>query len=301
MIKRFPQFVEREFTSLCAVEGALCNKAQEDEGGWDFFVEFPIQPLAAPADTHPPRKTAFVQVKSARKHQLTCRVKLSNMLLAAQSPYPWFLVFMTDDTGHRSTRIYAVHIWDQLIRKTLERVRRAENEGIALNKRELTIRFDASDNHGDNLVAWMYDAIKAVEPDYEQQKRIIFQTIGYEESYGIVEVTLGPTTASEVLDNFLGLGSGIPVSRFVYRPARFGILSPEPEFDASSGIIHTTPSPVSICEIRLRGPSTAAPMVLSGHMYSPGIPGLSFAQSRSVSLPIFWRSSGRPLEKRIAA
>ena len=120
------------------------------------------------------------QVKSARKHQLTCRVKLSNMLLAAQSPYPWFLVFITDDTGHRSTRIYVVHIWDQLIEKLLSAFR-AENEGIALNKRELTIRFDASDNHGDSLVAWMYDAIKAVEPDYEQQKRIIFQTIGYEE------------------------------------------------------------------------------------------------------------------------
>ena len=80
-------------------------------------------------------------------------------------------------------------------------------------------------------------------------------------------------------------------------PARFGILSPEPECDAGLGVIHITPNPVTACEIRLRDHSTAASMVLSGHMYSPGIPGIPFKQSQfrfsADFLNIVWSRSGK--------
>jgi hypothetical protein len=294
---RFHRWAEREFAKLCAAEDVICNHAEEDESGWDYFIEFPLQPLAVPADTHPPPKTAFVQVKSARKYQLTCRVKLSNAFRAARSPQPRFVVFVIAGSGSRPTRIYSVHVWEPLIRRTLEAVRRADNAQVALHKRNFTIRFGATDERGDRLVAWMRETIEAVGPDYEQQKRSIFQSVGYEEGYGIMQVTLEPTTADEVLENFLGLGSGIPLSRFVYTPARFGILSPEPEPDAGFGVLHITPNPVTACEIRLRDPSTAASMVLSGHMYSPGIPSLPFERSQfrfsADFLEIVWSPSGR--------
>jgi hypothetical protein len=298
MIERLPQWAEKYFGTLCANEGVVCNKAEEDESGWDFHVEFPQQPLAAPADMHPARNTAYVQVKSTRRRDgLVCRLKLSNALRAAQSLQPWFVVLVIADAANEPPSVYAVHIWDELIGRTLERVRRAENNHVGLNKRNLTIRFDAADERGHHLVGWMHDAIEAVGPDYQQRKKSIFQTIGYEESYGIVQVTMEPTTADEVLDNLLGVGSGIPLTRFVYRPSRFGIRSPDPEIYASSGVLHTTPNPTTTCEIRLRGPSTAAPMVLSGHMYSPSIPNLPFEQSRlrfsADFLEIIWSPGGK--------
>jgi hypothetical protein len=143
MIRRVPRFAETKFANLCAVAGALCHPVGEDESGWDFHIEFPQPPLAGPSDTHPPPKNAFVQVKSARKHQLACRVKLSNALRAARSPQPWFVVLMTANAKSESARFYAVHVWEPLIRRTLEAVRRAENAKVALHKRYLTIRFDA--------------------------------------------------------------------------------------------------------------------------------------------------------------
>jgi hypothetical protein len=297
MIRRVPRFAETKFENLCAIAGALCHQAEEDESGWDYFVEFPAQHPPGPADTHPPPKSAFVQVKSVRQYRLTRRVKLSNALRAAQSPHPWFVVLVIANARNEPARLYGVHVWKDLIRLTLEKVRWAETDKVPLHKRYFTIRFDASAERGDNLLAWMHDAIEVVGPDYEQQKKTIFQTIGYEEGYGIAQVTFEPATGDEVLENFLGLGSGISLSRFVYTPARFGILSPEPERAWSSGVLHITPDPVTVCELRLRGPSAASPMVLSGHVYSPGIPGLSFEQSRlrfsTDFLEIVWTPGGK--------
>ena len=66
--------------------GGRCTKTDEDEGGWDFLVEFPQPPLPPPADTHPAPRTAFVQVKSTETDKLTFRVKLSNAHNAARPP-----------------------------------------------------------------------------------------------------------------------------------------------------------------------------------------------------------------------
>jgi hypothetical protein len=303
MIRRLPQWAEREFARLCAVEGVVCNHAEEDESGWDFHVEFPQQPIAAPADMHPARKTAYVQVKSTRRRDaLVCPVKLSNALRAAQSLQPWFVVLVVADAGNEATSIYAVHVWEALIHRTLKAVRRAHNQKKALHKCGLKIRFNSADERGYHLLSWMQQAIEAVGPEYEQQKKSIFQTVGYEEGYGIMEVTFEPTTPDEVLENFLGLGSGLPLSRFAYIPARFGIPSPEPERDGSSGVMYITPNPDTVCEIRLRGPSTAVPMVLPGHMYSTGIPDLPFDQSRfrfSAGFLDFIWTPGRKADCRI--
>jgi hypothetical protein len=68
---------------------------------------------------------AYAQVKSVQKGPLSCRVKLSNALHAAQSPQPWFVVLVTAATRKQPARAYAAHVWEELIRRTLEAVRRA--------------------------------------------------------------------------------------------------------------------------------------------------------------------------------
>ena len=71
----------------------------------------------------PPRKSAYVQVKSARGTRLTCRVKLSNALRSSQSHQPWFIVLMIEDGG-RDVAVYAEHIWEEQMRRILEAARR---------------------------------------------------------------------------------------------------------------------------------------------------------------------------------
>jgi hypothetical protein len=206
VIERLPRYAETELQRLCAKAGALCHSVDEDESGWDRLVEFPEKELLGPADTRPPRAVAYVQVKSVEKGALTCRVKLTNALRAAQSPQPWFIMLVTGEMREQPSRIYAVHVWEELIRRTLKAVRRAHNEGRSLNKSSLTIRFSQGDEKGDGLVQWMQDAIDAVSPDYEAAKRAINRTAGYEDGYGDAALTIEADNEEEILKNLLGLG-----------------------------------------------------------------------------------------------
>jgi len=280
MIKRLARFAELQLPTLCAEVGALCHQVEEDESGWDFLVEFPPKAYAGPADTHPARKCAYVQVKSAQRQRLSCRLKLSNALLAAQSPHPWFVVLGVARTRNKPLKLYAVHVWEELMRRTLKAVRRAENEKRPLNRCWLIIPFNAADERNEKLVLWMQEVIEAVGSDYEQAKKTLYQTLGYEDGYGTASLTIEGVTGEEVLKNFLGLGSGLPISRFTFTPSRFGINSPEPLIDALSGVVHVTPSPAGVCEIRLRGPHSSDPIILEGKIYGTGIPELPREQQR---------------------
>jgi hypothetical protein len=280
MIKRLPRFAELQLPTLCARVGALCHEVEEDESGWDFLVELPPRCFAGPADTHPPRQNAYVQVKSAERQRLSCRVKLSNALRAAQSPQPWFVVLVVAGRGNEPVKLYAVHVWDALMRRTLEAVRRAENDRRPLNRSWLTIQFHRADERNESLVSWMQEVIEAVGTHYEQPKRKIYDTAGYEEGHGIGLLTIEGVTGEEVLKNFLGLGSGLSISRFVFTPSRFGIVSSEPMVDALSGVVHIEPSPAASCQIRLRSPRRLEPIILAGKIYAASIPGLPLEQKR---------------------
>ena len=117
-------------------------------------------------------------------------------------------------------------------------------------------------------------------PDYEQAKKSIYRTAGYEEGYGIGQITVEAASGEEILRNFLGLGSGLRVSRFTITSSRFGLTSPEPEVDASAGIVHITPDPAAAIEIRLRSHLRPEPIILSGKVYGAGLPMLPPEQKR---------------------
>ena len=117
-IKRLARYAETSFASLCALGGALCHESQEDENGWDYHVELPEDESIGPADTAPPGKHAYIQVKSTRNARLSCSVKLSNALKAARSRDPWFVVLMVDAAPQ--PKIYAVHIWTETMKDWLK-------------------------------------------------------------------------------------------------------------------------------------------------------------------------------------
>jgi hypothetical protein len=232
-IERLARFAETSFATLCAAAGALCNESQEDENGWDYLVEFPADVAIGPADTHPPAKRAFVQIKSTRTNRPTCSIKLSNALKAAQSRDPWFVILTVETRA--KPKIYAVHIWESLIEKILKAVRQATIEKAPLHRRRLVINFTESDGHTDDLIDWMKDTIKSVTPEYSEAKKRIYETVGYSNGHGAGTLTFAVDNVEQIFDEFLGLGKGLPISRFTYTPARFGLSDSQPQIDATEG------------------------------------------------------------------
>ncbi len=293
-IKRLARFAETSFASLCAAAGVLCNESQEDENGWDYLVEFPADVAVGPVDTHPPAKQAFVQVKSTRTTRPSCTIKLSNTLKAAQSRDPWFIVLMVE-TGAKP-KIYAVHIWKSLIEKSLKAVRQATIENKQLHQRRITINFEDSDLHTDDLIDWMRNGIASVTPEYSDAKKRIYETVGYADGYGTGKLTFVVDDANQIFDEFLGLGSGIPVSRFTYTPARFGLSDNRPQIDVTEGRVEITPTAAGDCELRMRGSQSNLSISLPGKIYTLGMPWLPFEEQRfrvsATGFEIVWVNNG---------
>lgn len=271
MIGRLPKWAELNFASQCAAADALAHPPEEDQNGWDYLVEFPQRRHPGPADTHPPAKSAYVQIKSVRKRVLTCRITLSNALKAAQSAQPWFLVLIFVDKKTSSAEIYAVHLWKEFICRALKAIRIADNAGKPLNRCTLSVKFSAADRHDEDLMPWMQLVIAAHEPNYQRQKQEMYQAVGYEDGGGVGKFTISASNFDEIAANFLGLGDGLSLSEFSFTPSRFGVASPKPDVDyCGEGKIIITPTPVDTCEVRLRANNVL--YILKGQVFALGEP-----------------------------
>ena len=293
-IRRLARFAETSFASLCAAAGALCNESQEDENGWDYLVEYPADVAIGPADTHPPAKRAFVQIKSTRTNRPTCSIKLSNALKAAQSRDPWFVILTVETRA--KPKIYAVHIWEALIEKMLKAIRQAAIEKAPLHRRRLAINFAETDLHTDDLVDWMRATIRSVTPEYSDAKKRIYETVGYSDGHGKGRLTFAVDNVEQVFDAFLGLGKQLPISRFTFTPARFGLSDSQAEVDVTEGMIQITPNAVGDCELRMRGSQSSAAIGLPATIFTLGMPWLPVEERRfrvsAVGFEIVWVNNG---------
>jgi hypothetical protein len=267
MAARVPRLAELNLQTVCAEAGALSHKTEEDERGWDFLIEFPFKPFNGPADMRPSPSVAYVQVKSTTTSSSSCRIKLSNALLAAQSSQPWFLVLFVS-RPNKPTKIYAVHFWEALIREALKEGRRAEVENRPLNQTKFKVQFSQKDDKTNNLIQWMQMEIEQVKPDYNQAKSKISKSAGFEESTGTVLMTIEAKNKHELAWNFLGLGEGLRVSRLNFTPSRFGIASSKPDHVAKDGIVHITPEPFGIAELRFRTSANSEVINLPATIYA---------------------------------
>ena len=273
MIGRLPRFAELKLQSLCAEANALSHKTEEDERGWDFLVELPAKPFDGPPDMRPSSPDVYVQVKSTRNNRLACPIKLTNALLAAQSPHPWFVVLVRARPGGQ-TKLYAVHVWEAIMRNTLKDARRAHYEKRPLNQTHLIVHFSPADEKSGELIPWMQAEIDRVKPHYDEVKRSIYENAGFEEGRGSGVMTLHARNPQELRRNFLGLGDGLRVSSFTYTASRFGMEDPEPKIKDQDGTIHFTPSPSGEGELRFRTSATTETITLPAAIYSapPGVP-----------------------------
>ncbi|MDN4982256.1 hypothetical protein QY049_03320 [Bradyrhizobium sp. WYCCWR 13022] len=263
-VKRPSRFAENLFATLCSAGGAKAHKAQEDENGWDYFVELPIGSHLGPLDTQPAEPTAFVQVKSKTTRGLSIEIKLSNALKAAASALPFFIVLVVIPKGATTHKVYAKHVWTEMITSALREGRLAERDGTAPNKKRIPVKFSPNDEVTGGIVSWMVAQISMIEGDYQSKKAKLYHEIGHDTSLGSLTFQ---GTMPEIYRAFLGIGNGLPVKNFSYSPLRFGISSPKSDIKGASGTVYIEPKPISDCEIKLQGSADTPAIAVAAKLY----------------------------------
>jgi hypothetical protein len=262
---RLPPFAERHFAAQISEYDGLCHRVEEDESGWDFVVELPVREYDGPAESQPPRSRAFVQVKSIRGSTTSVSVTLSNLLKSAQDPNPWFLVLIKKHRG--KPILYIRHFWKDLIESSLIAIRKAEGEGVKLNKRKKSIVFSEEDIVAGDLIRWMQDCIDRPD-DYLAEKHQFFTTVGYTQGAGTARLLFTEHTNDEIFKEFLGLGNGLKISTFEYVPERFSLPDYSRKMSETGGTVYIKPQPRGTCEVRFRSSPRDPAFSLTGTMYS---------------------------------
>lgn len=222
---------EHLFRGYCVDEDVTCNKAYDDDYGWDYFIEFPPEARpGVPIDMHPAHASALVQIKTTRNYAAMSRsLKLSNALRMAKSPYPFFLVLIHTKRGHEP-RIFVLHVWTDFIAKTLRAARMADNQRkTATHNQSLTISFSSLDDHTADLLPFIKSEINAVKSDYAAAKRKIVDTVGFERGNGTMNLTFEMESDDDLFDLLLGRRQSLDLVRLEHISERFGIAAGEAE------------------------------------------------------------------------
>ncbi|MFD1787534.1 hypothetical protein ACFSC3_08115 [Sphingomonas floccifaciens] len=289
---------EKRFSFLCSEAGVTCNPAIEDEHGWDHAVEFPHEPIEGlSADMQIRMPTTFVQTKSHEADGLGVRMKLSNALNLAMSPNPCFVALATIPGDGSDVEWHAVHVWDDLLERILQRARAESAKGFSvLDFRGKWFRFtmrpeDLRDES--DLIAWMARTVRTHGPNYAAAKAALVpspQIVG--------KISVGPlTSVEELIDHAIGLTDSIPVTGFELNARRFGIDMPLPMPLENGDVFHASMQahPAATADIRMRGPDgheieTAADLLMPPDL---GLPEESYKyRFRGSFVDIIWSTGG---------
>jgi len=199
------------------------------------------------------------------------------------------------DRNGRHAQFFGLHVWGDLLHDGLAAVRKADLEGIALNKKKLTVRFGLDDAIDGDVVDWIRRHMEAVGEDYRTMKRKLLETAGYEHGFGTGKFTIEAPTNEHITNAFLGLGDGVEVKQFLFTPERFGIASNKPLIDAQFGKLFIDPEPSGTCDIRVRGNTADPSITLQGNVFSflpPGLPReATWLRFAAAPLDIVWNQN----------
>lgn len=232
---------ENLFEGLCIPAKVTHNVSRRDDYGWDAIIEFP--PRKTPAlslDMQPGHLSAAIQVKATRRKSRSISISLRNALNHVHAPMPQFLVLAVQSGGE--ARIYAKHVWRELIGNWLKAARSADAAGrLATNKVTVTVTFGPEDEHSADLMSWIEAQIRSVPEPYAASKKGIVDQVGFEDGHGKAEMTLTLENADQLIDLQLGLLGELKANRFTFTSERFGILGGRPEIDLNDCSVTITP------------------------------------------------------------
>lgn len=269
-MKRKPRsdvLAEDIFRGLCSKADVTRNRAEDDQAGWDYFVEFAPSRAEIPADLRPAPHRCKVQVKSSINRRANSTIKLSNALRFAEEGLPCFIVHVAFTTpACTSWTIYVRHFWTPMMAQALREARARSVAGLPLHSKRLAVTMTrgeavADDDVLDALLRQMSD----IGGDYAGQKRELARGLGYENGSGTGEFVLARSDFSELTKLHLGLVDEVPIESFTYTDRRFNI--PAPPVRHGPGKISITPT-TAPCVATLRRPGSSDEVSWPGTVFS---------------------------------
>ncbi|HWA21487.1 MAG TPA: hypothetical protein VG735_03720 [Caulobacterales bacterium] len=270
---------EAYFAVLCANAGATCNKAHQDEHGWDYFVEFPPAPdQRKPLDLLKPPVKCLVQIKSTTTTPSATKMKLSNALTLAKTEIPCFVAMFLYSGDEASPKAVVIHhFWEGEIRRTLKLARELDASGDdAPHKADFRLPFSSgSQLSPTDLLSELAKIVEAQGSTYGQKKRLFGETVGFEDEYASGNITYATgVTLDDIVDLHLGIKDELKTSKFRMVSKRFGIEAREPIADVTSeGTVRISATPRD-CNLLLASKTSSARVKLPAKLFTPGIPDL---------------------------
>lgn len=226
---------EAFFTALCqrpdAKVDAVLNPAANDLHGWDFVIDIsPLQNSALPFDLQTHLLQCFAQIKTTNGKRPATKVKVSNAVKAAKSPFPSFIFLFHYSDSSSEPILYARHIWKGEIEESLRLARKYGNESVDLRKKYLSFTFSEADKIRGNPIDWVLDEIELKGGGgYAANKLGIAESVGYEGSAYEGKFEVGPLKeAGDVVLHEIGLIDDLPMKNYQLFDTRFGMKSIAP-------------------------------------------------------------------------
>lgn len=178
-----------DFDRLCNASGLIYNSSSEDDsGGWDAIVEFPLlSGIALLNSLNVQPIQCFVQIKSSDGEKKGVQVKLSNMKRFCDTPLPCFFFFARYNKNSNIESAYLVHINRDIMFQVLKRIRQNDiGKKSPLHKLYFTLNY----SNEDEIVLANENALKiAIErhiphgmKKYSEDKLRDLGDVGYNES-----------------------------------------------------------------------------------------------------------------------
>lgn len=233
---------EWTFAALCtspqAKYKANVNRPTNDQHGWDYFIEISPENKNTTADNEIQVVQCLAQIKTSRQKSKVVRLKLSNALKAAQTPFPMFIFLLLYQNDTTSPKIFGRHVWQHEITNWLRNAReRSASGNVRLNKIEIPVQFNASDEIFQPPSDWMYEQVLTHGGlSYTEAKIQLVKTVGYDGNSYMGTLSIGPiASAKEIALHEVGILPDLPVTKMEVFDLRFGIRSPQPVFSTEEG------------------------------------------------------------------
>ncbi len=178
--KKIGRLAEKEFSAWCTRADLTVNKSDEDDEGWDFFLQAKSSNSPRPfLDREAPAFNALVQVKATGDASGAVRMSLANALKLAKHGGPAFL-FIAHVEGNDIATSWLIHCWKEFISRAIESAIAAEN-GLLLNERTLVFRPGVDDRVSKETLRAKLDGAIGDTKTYSPRKSALVESVGYDE------------------------------------------------------------------------------------------------------------------------
>ena len=272
---------ESRFKEICADAKLICNKSDRDRTGWDFIVEFPFKNQEhSTFDTRATPISCHIQVKTLIESRNSFAMRLTSAHRLAKEPKPAFVYVFKVNKQLQITESYLVHIFGDRLAAILKRLRIEESKKTPenkLNKKYITMslkEMERIEQTGGALRTSLESIVSDNMHAYITTKEAQLEKLGFELRPYEGKMSLQIPNLDEMVDVFLGLKNGIPVSNLNVTQERFGIKLPQSQLSSAQAIISIKPHPIAKCTISFRRDDLTAPAIFQGEIFVPAIPSL---------------------------